>query len=120
MKNCHTAAHAATGLTTLPATEQDGPVTVYYPTAAAAQPTRYGPFTLEVAPDAAPAAGNGRLVMISHGSGGSPWVYAELAREFSEAERVKLTMVIVAINGWNRIAVGFRKLHPLAGDRAAA
>jgi AhpD family alkylhydroperoxidase len=47
-------------------------------------------------------------------------VYAQLAREFSEAERVKLTMVIVAINGWNRIAVGFRKLHPLAGDRAAA
>ena len=47
-------------------------------------------------------------------------VYAELAGEFSEAERVKLTMVIVAINGWNRIAVGFRKLHPLAGDHAAA
>lgn len=38
-------------------------------------------------------------------------VYAELAREFSESERVKLTMVIVAINGWNRIAVGFRMVH---------
>jgi len=46
--------------------------------------------------------------------------YAELAREFSESERVKVTMVIVAINGWNRIAVGFRSVHPIAGGRAAA
>lgn len=73
-------AHAGVGLTTLPATEQDGPVTVYYPTAAADQPVRIGPFTLQVAPDAAPAAGNSRLVVISHGSGGSPTVYADLAR----------------------------------------
>ena len=47
-------------------------------------------------------------------------VYAELARDFSESERVKLTMVIVAINGWNRIAVGFRLVHPLTDDLAAA
>jgi AhpD family alkylhydroperoxidase len=47
-------------------------------------------------------------------------VYAELGREFSEPERVKLTMVIVAINGWNRIAVGFRLLHATGDDRAAA
>jgi AhpD family alkylhydroperoxidase len=47
-------------------------------------------------------------------------VYAELAREFSETERVKLTMVIVAINGWNRIAVGFRLLHATNNDRAAS
>jgi len=47
-------------------------------------------------------------------------VYAELAREYSESERVKLTLVIVAINGWNRIAVGFRLVHPLGGGRAAA
>lgn len=47
-------------------------------------------------------------------------VYAALAREFSEVERVQLTMVIVAINGWNRIAVGFRKLHSTKGERAAA
>lgn len=33
----------------------------------------------------------------------------ELAREhFSEKELVDLTMAIVAINGWNRLAVGFR------------
>jgi predicted dienelactone hydrolase len=73
------AAFAATGLATLPATEQDGPVTVYYPTATAARPTTIGPFTLNVARDAAPATGNGRLIVISHGSGGSPSVYADLA-----------------------------------------
>jgi AhpD family alkylhydroperoxidase len=46
--------------------------------------------------------------------------YAELARELDEAERVKLTLAIVAINGWNRIAVGFRQIHPAPSDRAAA
>jgi len=47
-------------------------------------------------------------------------VYAELASQFSETERVKLTMVIVAINGWNRMAVGFRIFHPVSHDSAAA
>lgn len=46
--------------------------------------------------------------------------YAELSERFSEAERVKLTLLIVAINGWNRIAVGFRSIHPVKTDRAAA
>ncbi|MGE5111322.1 MAG: carboxymuconolactone decarboxylase family protein [Acidobacteriaceae bacterium] len=33
----------------------------------------------------------------------------ELARQqFSEAELVNLTMAIVAINGWNRLEIGFR------------
>jgi hypothetical protein len=31
-----------------------------------------------------------------------------------------LTMLLVAINGWNRIAVGFRQVHPTGDDRAAA
>ncbi|WP_413990654.1 carboxymuconolactone decarboxylase family protein [Labrys okinawensis] len=36
----------------------------------------------------------------------------EIARaEFSEEELVKLTMLIVAINGWNRINVGFKTVH---------
>jgi AhpD family alkylhydroperoxidase len=46
--------------------------------------------------------------------------YAELCEHFSESERVKLSMLIVAINGWNRIAVGFRAVHPTKSDRAAA
>jgi len=46
--------------------------------------------------------------------------YAELANHFDEVERVKLSMLVVAINGWNRIAVGFRQVHPDSSDRAAA
>jgi AhpD family alkylhydroperoxidase len=38
----------------------------------------------------------------------------ELARsQFSEAELVNLTMLIVTINGWNRLAIGFRAIHPV-------
>lgn len=33
--------------------------------------------------------------------------FAEVAQAFSEAEIVNLTSVIVAINAWNRIAIGF-------------
>ena len=35
-------------------------------------------------------------------------VYAEALRHFDEAELVDLTLAIVAINGWNRLAVPFR------------
>jgi AhpD family alkylhydroperoxidase len=46
-------------------------------------------------------------------------VYAALKAQFSEEEQVKLTLLIVAINGWNRINVGFRVVHPLEQRRAA-
>ena len=36
-------------------------------------------------------------------------VYAAIAREFDPTEQVALTLAIVAINGWNRLAVGFRR-----------
>ena len=35
-------------------------------------------------------------------------VYREAREHFSEQELVDLTLAIVAINGWNRIAIGFR------------
>lgn len=35
-------------------------------------------------------------------------VYQETRAEFSEKELVDLTLAIVAINGWNRLAVSFR------------
>jgi AhpD family alkylhydroperoxidase len=41
--------------------------------------------------------------------------YEMLAAAFDEAERVALTMAIVAINGWNRIAIGFRTAPARAG-----
>ena len=47
-------------------------------------------------------------------------VYAELDGQFTDEEKVKLTMLIVAINGWDRIAVGFGAVHAVAGDPKAA
>lgn len=38
--------------------------------------------------------------------------YAALAAQFSEPEIVSVTLAIVAINGWNRIGVGFNLQHP--------
>ena len=35
-------------------------------------------------------------------------VYAQVKEQFDEEELVALTLAIVAINGWNRFAVGFR------------
>ena len=78
-------AHAGVGLTQVPGPKGDGPVTVYYPTAAEDQTLTRGPFTLKLAPNAAPQRGNGHLVVISHGSGGAPWVHADLARSLVQA-----------------------------------
>jgi alkylhydroperoxidase family enzyme len=33
--------------------------------------------------------------------------YEELKAHFAEEEQVNLTLTIIVINGWNRIAVGF-------------
>jgi AhpD family alkylhydroperoxidase len=46
-------------------------------------------------------------------------VYRALQAQFTEEEQVRLTLLIVAINGWNRIQVGFRAVHP-TGERQAA
>ena len=46
-------------------------------------------------------------------------IYQELQRQFAEEEQVKLTLLIVAINGWNRIQVGFRAVHPVEKRQAA-
>ena len=78
-------AQAAMGLGEIAATAEDGPITLYYPSADAEQTVRRGPFTLQLAPQGRPVRGNGRLVVISHGSGGSPSVHADLARSLVEA-----------------------------------
>jgi AhpD family alkylhydroperoxidase len=36
-------------------------------------------------------------------------VYQEVLKHFSETETVELTMAIITINSWNRLAVSFRK-----------
>ena len=40
-------------------------------------------------------------------------VYEATRAQFSETELVNLSMLIVAINGWNRLAIGFRRVHPV-------
>ncbi len=57
-------------------------------------------------------------------SGAPDAVFDELARQFDEDEIVALTLAIVAINGWNRLAVGLRSavghyVSPHGGERAA-
>ena len=51
-------------------------------------------------------------------------VYEEVREHFSEKELVDLSLAVVAINGWNRLAIGFRSevgtyqpaAHPAAAE----
>jgi AhpD family alkylhydroperoxidase len=51
-------------------------------------------------------------------------VYEEARKEFTEEELVNLTIAIVAINGWNRLAIGFRAVpgtyRPAAAKNSAS
>ena len=67
------------GLTQLQQSD-GGWVTVFYPAMGQETPVLRGPFRLLLIPDGVPVTGNSHLVVISHGSGGSPWVHADLAR----------------------------------------
>ena len=77
------AAQAQVGLATL--SVGDLPVTLVYPTAQAAQPVAFGPFELTVARDAAPLPGVRRLVVMSHGTGGSTSADHDLAATLARA-----------------------------------
>lgn len=61
------------------------PTHVLYPTRDAALPVRFDPFVLDVAMSGAPAGDRLPLVVLSHGTGSSPWLFrglaAHLARE---------------------------------------
>ena len=46
--------------------------------------------------------------------------YAALKAAFSEAEQVQLTLMIGAINAWNRLAIGMRADHPVERAREVA
>lgn len=73
------AVQAATGTTTLAGAGEGEPILVFYPTDAPAEPVHFGPgVSAALATDAPPRPGNGRLIVVSHGTGGSPWVYSEL------------------------------------------
>ena len=47
-------------------------------------------------------------------------LYEDVRAQFSEAETVNLTMLIGAINAWNRIAIAFRAIHPVKAKAAVA
>jgi AhpD family alkylhydroperoxidase len=46
-------------------------------------------------------------------------VYAEVRKHFNETDTAKLSLLIAAINGWNRLAIGVRMVHPVARSAAA-
>lgn len=79
------AAHAGVGMVELPPDAVSGPVTVFYPTQSAPASVSRGGFQLDVATDAVPMPAKSRLVVISHGSPGSPWVHFDLVRSLVEA-----------------------------------
>ena len=45
-------------------------------------------------------------------------LYEDVRAHFSEAETVNLTMLIGAINAWNRVAIAFRAVHPVKAKAA--
>jgi alkylhydroperoxidase family enzyme len=47
-------------------------------------------------------------------------LYEDVRAHFSEAETVNLTMLIGAINAWNRLAIAFRSVHPVKAKAAVA
>ena len=46
--------------------------------------------------------------------------YEVLKAEFNEAEQVQLSLMIGAINAWNRLAIGVRAEHPVEHAREVA
>lgn len=73
------AAMPSMGFTQL--TQSDGAMmTVFYPSSGTELPVRQGLFNLSWVPNGQPVMGNEHLIVISHGSGGSPWVHTDLAR----------------------------------------
>lgn len=47
-------------------------------------------------------------------------VYEQAKAQFTPKEMVDLTMLVIAINAWNRFAVGFSFVHPEDAKHAAA
>lgn len=59
------------------------PTLVFYPTQASEAPDQLGPFPIRVARDVPACVGRFTLVVVSHGSGGSPATHRELARHLA-------------------------------------
>src|SRR5215216_3854029 len=79
-----TCVQAGMGFTELPGLQDDGPVSVFYPSAGEDRQAQFGSYSPKLDRDGPPVRGNTRLVVISHGSGGAPWTYTSLARRLVE------------------------------------
>lgn len=79
-----TCVQAGMGFTELPGLQDDGPISVFYPSAGEDRQAQFGPYSLKLDRGGQPVRGNTRLVVISHGSGGSPWTYTDLTRRLVE------------------------------------
>ena len=75
--------HAQTGMMELKGAAM--PITVVYPTTAISPLQSLGPFEIKAALGAAPAQGNGRLIVLSHGTGGSAITSFDLASTLAQA-----------------------------------
>ena len=78
-----TYAHAQTGMMELKGASM--PITLVYPTAATAPLQSLGPFQIKAALGASPVKGNGRLIVLSHGTGGSAITSFDLASTLAAA-----------------------------------
>lgn len=114
------AAHAAVGVTEIPVADADGPITVFYPSSTPATEVARGAFRLQLAVNGTPVRGNGRLIVVSHGSGGSPWTYTDLASRLAEAGFVVAAPLHRGDNWKDHSKVGPEtwKLRPLEASQA--
>ena len=60
-------------------------MSVFYPASTPSKPEKLGPYTLDISLNAAPQDGVFPLVILSHGSGGSPLVYRTLAQHLASS-----------------------------------
>jgi predicted dienelactone hydrolase len=60
------------------------PALVLYPTEIPSAPTAFGPYTMDVSPDAPVAEGQFPIVVISHGNGGSHLVYRAISTHLAK------------------------------------
>jgi len=61
------------------------PLAVLYPAVAPERTLRFGPYALDLAPDAPPTGEALPLVVLSHGNGGTPWAYRDLAKHLARS-----------------------------------
>jgi predicted dienelactone hydrolase len=60
------------------------PVLVHYPTHEPSVPTLFGPYTMDVCPDASVVEGQFPLIIISHGNGGSHLLYRTISTHLAK------------------------------------